>query len=198
MRRIFPILLIVMCTFGFFTVYNSSAESKKSAQSSIYLLDLDKVYQESKPGKAAGEFLGGIQSKVQDEAMALQLKLQANIDDEKLKQEAQMAFSQMQQRIQAEEQNVMSILTGTVNKVVDDYRKEKNIPLVLISDAAVAYDKNIDITDDIMKIMDEQKLEFKAVVPWTPIVLSNEKAAPTTDNAKENAKPEGKDGNAKP
>ena len=74
-------------------------------------------------------------------------------EGQKIQQEAEKELSQMKAKAERE-------LIIQIRKVTEEYAKEKNIDLVFVGGAVggvVYFDKSIDITDEILKRLDEEK-----------------------------------------
>ena len=74
-------------------------------------------------------------------------------EGQKIQQEAERELSQMKAKAERE-------LIIQIRKVTEDYAKEKNIDLVFVGGAiggVVYFDKSIDITDEVLKRLDEEK-----------------------------------------
>ncbi|WP_293446330.1 OmpH family outer membrane protein [Persephonella sp.] len=74
-------------------------------------------------------------------------------EGQKIQQEAEKELSQMKAKAERE-------LIIQIRKITEKYAKEKNIDLVFVGGAiggVVYFDKSIDITDEILKRLDEEK-----------------------------------------
>ncbi len=178
MLRILPLMLL---TLGLLTACNSPSEAPKAtttaAVQTIAIVDTAKIFRESAPGKAGVDFLKSIQADMQIALATLQAKVQADPENMELQQEAQATFGQLQQRMSAEEQNVVNILNELVQKSLDEYRTTKNISVIVGTEAALSFDKTVDVTGDIIVAMDKHKVEYKSIMP------EEEKAAPAAPEA---------------
>ncbi len=181
MLRIIPVLLLSASLMA----CNSPSEEKAAVQSaapavqSFAVVDTAKIFRESEPGKAGVEFLKGIQGDMQIALVTLQAKVQADPENMELQQEAQNTFAQLQQRMGAEEQNVVNTLNELVQRTLDDYRVSKNIAVIVGTESALSYDKNVDVTDDVITAINKHKVEYKSVVP----AELEEKEVPATEAA---------------
>ena len=144
----------------------------------IAYVDVQKVMNQSKKGQ---EFKKEIKSKVEyyqkklyeidkkissiekqlespvlsEEAKKKKRKELADLKSEgqKIQQEAEEELSQMKAKAERE-------LIIQIREITEKYAKEKNIDLVFVGGAiggVVYFDKNIDITDEILKRLDEEK-----------------------------------------
>lgn len=160
-----------------FTVQVWAAESALR----IGVADVARLMKESVPGKEGIQYLEGQQQKYQKELDVIQDRLEKDPTDEASMKELQQLYSVSQQRIQAEGQNVASLIFDTVQKVLDNYRSEKGLDVILSQDTIASFDPKIDITKDVMALLNQQKIEFKplpepAKAPLPEAKESSEKA----------------------
>lgn len=148
---------------------------------SIAVVDPGKVFQECVPGKAGMEYLDSISKGMKADFE----KLQEAAKDGKNKEataKLQAAVMQFQQRMNAEQQQVIGGLNDAFRKVVEAYRKEKKFDVVLQAEQALAFDERADITADIIAAMNKETVEF------TPLVApegKEVKSAPKADSPKQ-------------
>ncbi len=115
MRLTLPLLLLL----GFFIVACEAQE--QSSKTSIAVVDMARVMRDSTPGKEGVKFLESRQTALQGQLDAIQDKLEKNPEDEKAMQELQRVYAVSQQRMQAEQQNVVNILFDTIQRTLNDY-----------------------------------------------------------------------------
>ena len=103
-----------------------------------------------------------------------------------------------QQRINAEQQNVVSQLLDLTQRLVNNYRKANGLSVVLGTDVAVAYDPALDVTNALLDEMNKQKVNFVSVsnpqpeapaAAGAPATEAPAKAAQETQDAKAAEKP---------
>lgn len=169
-------------------------QSDSAAKPGVAVVDLARVMRDSEPGKQGVAFLEGLQSTMQNKLNDLQKKLEVNPKDEDAQKELQTVYMSAQQRIQTEQQNVVSTLYDTIQRILNAYRLEKGYVAIIASETVVSYDASIDVTNDILAAVNKQKLEFK---PITAEPDASSAATAGDSDAKEASKPEAKDA-AKP
>lgn len=162
-----------MRVFAFIPVLLSAAmllagcnQPEKSAPS-VAVVDTARVFRDSEPGKAGVKFLESLQEKMQGELNALQETLQKNPEDQAAQQKLQETYMNFQQRMGAEQQNVITLLNDATQRVLNEYRKEKNLEILLTSEAALSFDESVDVTNDIIAALNKRKVTFKPIVPET-------------------------------
>ena len=143
-------------------------EGSSKGSPTVGIVDLSRLVRDSEPGKAANAFLEKTQKSFNDRILALQGKLQAKADDEKVRAEFQSLYLGLQQRMQAEEQNVNNVLLDHILRTVKEYREKKGLGAIVRSEAVLDYDKALDITDMILDDLNKKNIEFKAVTSDQP------------------------------
>lgn len=165
------------------------------SSSKVAVVDLNRLITDSNPGKAAKTFLDNMNKQFNDELGKKQAAAQANPKDEKAAQDLQATYMSLQQRMQTEAQNVNNALLEHVLSAVRKYREQNGLSAVLRSEAALDYDKTLDVTDKVLDEVNKQNIEFKPVThddlaKPAPAAGSGEKApaAPSAPAAEPAAK----------
>ncbi len=190
MLRILPLLLLLVC---FVTACKPTEEVPQVATMKMKVVDIARIFRESDPGKSGVDFLNTVQAQIQTELAALQAKVQADPENMEVQQEIQIVYNQLQQRMNAEQQNVMNIVNDLLQRTLDEYRNKNKLELIVSSEVTLSYDKSLDITSEVIAEMNKHKVEYKSVAP-TPKAAD---PAPATDPAtpaeakEDKAKPEG-------
>lgn len=158
MKKMFmlPLFLVICATLLACEETNSANQGFRAG-----VADVARLMRDSVPGKEGIKYLETQQQTYQKELDAIQDRLEKNPADEAAMKELQQVYAISQQRIQAEGQNVASLLFDTVQKILDTYRAEKGLDVILSQDTIASFDKKIDITAEIMTILDKQKIDFK-------------------------------------
>ncbi len=168
-RAIFILLGIIL--FGF-TCFCAQAQGIK-----IAVVDLQKVLKESEPGKKAiaelskkfkelRQKLEKEQKKIKKAEEELQrqrlmLSQEARIDKEteykKMVQNYQIMYKSYQYKMQLEEKRLREPIVKMILKIVDEYRKEKGLDLIIDKNIGVVSSSNrIDITSEIIKRLNKR------------------------------------------
>lgn len=129
----------------------------------VGVVDLSRLVTDSNPGKAARTFLENMQKDFNDRLTSLSKQAQDNQKDEKAAQQLQSTYMNLQQRMQAEEQNVNNALLEHVLSVIKKYREQNGLTVILRSEAALDYDKSLDVTEPLLAEVNKQNIEFKPV-----------------------------------
>ena len=173
-------LLSVMLLAG---VLLTGCIQSEPAAPTVGVVDTARVFRDSDAGKGGVKFLEGLHEKMQGELNAIQDTLQKNPNDMAAQAKLQETYMSLQQRMGAEQQNVITLLNDAAQRAMDTYRTQKKLLIVLGSEAALSFDKAVDITAEVIAEMNKQKLEFKALQPEAPAAAPAKEApvqAPAT------------------
>ena len=159
--------LAILCAFVLMTAL-VGCELTAPAGPKIGVVDPGIIFQDSAPGKAGVAYLEGISKKMQDEFVALQEEVQETQSQE-AQMKLQMLASEFQQRITAEQQQVINTLQDEFKKVLEDYRVKNNLEIILAKDQVLAFDNTVNVTEPILAAMNALTIDYAA--------LAEEKAA---------------------
>lgn len=158
----------------------------------IAVVDGAKVFRESKPGQDAMTYLRDKNNELQAEAKAAQDKVQAKQTQENAAA-FQEAVTKYQSTMGAEQQRVVGLLQEQFNKILEKYRKDNKVDVIIAKDVALSYDEANDITNKVIEEINKTTLDLKAkpAVAATPDAAAP--AAPAAEAPKADApKPEAK------
>lgn len=156
-RIILPVLVCMLALTG------CQQQETQVAQPRIAIVDMGRVMRDSEPGKEGVKFLESRQAVMQEQLDAIQNRLEKNPKDEAAMQELQRVYAISQQRMQAEQQNVVNLLFDSVQRVVNSYREAQGYDIILGAEAAASYTPSADVTAAIIAEVNKQKIEFKPV-----------------------------------
>lgn len=156
-RIILPVLV------GVFALTGCQQQETQVAQPRIAIVDMGRVMRDSEPGKEGVKFLESRQAVMQEQLDAIQDRLEKNPKDEAAMQELQRVYAASQQRMQAEQQNVVNLLFDSVQRVVNSYREAQGYDIILGAEAAASYTPSADVTAAVIAEVNKQKIEFKPV-----------------------------------
>ncbi len=170
-------VLLTACDFG----TNNGNNIK------IAVADVSKLMGESVPGKAGIKFLEGRRAQFQKDLDELQEKIKKNPSDDAVMNELQKALAVSQQQLQAEGQNVANLLFDTLQRVLDKFREAGGYAVILSQDMVASFSRTVDVTDLVMKELDKEVIEFKALAAPSPVGIeippSKEETPASTENA---------------
>ena len=139
--------------------------SADSSTPTVAVVDSARVFKESEPGKAGIKHLETLHESMQAELNALQKELQDKPDDETLQQKLQEKYMVYQQRISAEQQQVINTLNEAIQKALDACRVQKKLALIVGTDMVLSYSSTADITKAVIGEVNKVKVEFKPIEP---------------------------------
>lgn len=152
---LFVILVLSLC--------GCQDDRPKNSGPAFAVVDMMRVMRDSAPGKGGVQYLEKIQAGMQKELDGIQARLEKDPKDEKAMQDLQKVYASSQQRMQAEQQNVVNMLNDTIQRVLSRYRDAHGYDIIIASDAAMAYSPRADVTTAIIEEVDREKVEFKPV-----------------------------------
>ncbi|MDR0466595.1 MAG: OmpH family outer membrane protein [Deltaproteobacteria bacterium] len=132
---------------------------------SVAVVDSARVFKESEPGKAGIKHLEALHESMQSELNALQEELQTKPKDAVLQQRLQEKYMVYQQRISAEQQQVINTLNEAIQKALDACRIQKNLALIVGTDVALSFGQAADVTDAVIQEVNKANVEFKPLEP---------------------------------
>jgi outer membrane protein len=170
-----------------------------SSAPAVAVVDSARVFKESEPGKAGIKHLETLHESMQAELNALQQELQAKPNDEALQQKLQEKYMVYQQRISAEQQQVINTLNAAIQKALDACRVQQKLALIVGTDVVLSYGPAADITNAVISEVNKTKVEFKPIEPEAEVTApitqpappapAEPQAAPPAQNATQAAPP---------
>ena len=133
----------------------------KDAQPKLAVVDMARIMRDSEPGKAGVKFLESLQSGMQEKLNAIQARLEKDPKDEAAQKELQGVYMASQQRMQAEQQNVVNLLYDTIQRVLNAYREQQGYDIILSAEVAAAFNPKADVTAAVIAEVNTQKIDFK-------------------------------------
>lgn len=131
-------------------------------KTSFGLVDTNKVFQDSKYGKAAVTYLEEYQKAMQDELTALEKSLEQDPTNASLRVRYQAVYLSFQKYMNDEQQRIAETFNSQLQKALDDYRVEKKLTLLLTHDVVLASDKSVDVTSDFIASFNTKSADFTA------------------------------------
>jgi outer membrane protein len=179
----FSALLLMVAVASLLAACNNSPK--------IVVVDGAKVFRESKPGQDAMAYLRTKSTDLQAEAKAAQEKVQAKQTQENAAA-FQEAVTKYQTTMGAEQQRVVGLLQENFNKLLDKYRKDNKVDVIIAKDVVLSSDETTDITNKIIEEFNKTTIDLNAK-PALPAAADAPKAdAAKPEAAKAEAKPEAK------
>lgn len=146
-----------------------------NSNNKIAVVDGAKVFRESKPGQEAMAYLRNKSTELQAEAKAAQEKVQAKQTQENAAA-FQEAVTKYQTTMGSEQQRVVGLLQDQFNKILEKYRKDNKVDVILAKDVVLSYDEASDITNKVIEEINKTTIDLNAKPEAKP-----EAAAPKAD-----------------
>ena len=140
-------------------------------------IDTARILKESLPSEAGNAFLQNMGQLLEKELAEAKESLKSNPEDKVANQYVVNTHAFLKKRLQVEQQNVINQLNRAIGKHLEAYRLEHNLSHIVSTGSTLAYDKKLDITDEIIKIINKENIVF------SPITSSQN--APKYEPAKE-------------
>ena len=177
--------------------HEEKQEQKPTPQFGV--VQINKLYKDSRIGKAGFERLSGLESKAQGilkEAVAALEKGRAgdkDVDVSSIERELQERVAFMQEVIRQDQEHVSNVLQTVMKNVLDKYSKDHGLFGVFSAENMLSASPEADVTDQIMTLLDQVEPAFGDVpsleLPKLPepanALPAAEEAAPATAPAAE-------------
>lgn len=177
--------------------HEEKQEQKPTPQFGV--VQINKLYKDSRIGKAGFERLSGLESKAQGilkEAVAALEKGRAgdkDVDVSRIERELQERVAFMQEVIRQDQEHVSNVLQTVMKNVLDKYSKDHGLFGVFSAENMLSASPEADVTDQIMTLLDQVEPAFGDVpsleLPKLPepanALPAAEEAAPATAPAAE-------------
>ncbi|MCT4534958.1 OmpH family outer membrane protein [Halodesulfovibrio sp.] len=187
MKKIVLVCAAVLCL----ALVGCNQEMTSGSSPKVAVVDPAKVFQDSKPGKDGMAYLEKVSAEVQQEFKDLQKQAaQSKGQSKDTVTDIQAQVANIQERVTAEQQMVVTKLNDLFQKVLEQYRKENGVAVVIPIEQALSYDESADATAEVVALMDKESVTFET--PAKPV----EKEKPAAEKAKpeeakkDSAKPE--------
>ncbi|GHU94064.1 hypothetical protein AGMMS49974_02800 [Deltaproteobacteria bacterium] len=156
-RYSIPLLFVLMLPLS------ACLPETDGAKPRFAVVDMQRIMRDAVPAKAGVAFLEEIHSGMQKKISAIQDRLEKNSKDEAAQKELQSVYMASQQRMQAEQQNVINLLDDAIQRVLSVYREQHGYDVILNAEIAAAYNPAVNVTTAVIVEVNKQKIEFKPV-----------------------------------
>ncbi|WP_316899092.1 OmpH family outer membrane protein [Pseudodesulfovibrio indicus] len=185
MKRILPLIGIIVLVLGL-----SACNQEPSVK--IGIVDEAAAFKDNKVATEAMAYLQEMGKPLQDKAEAAYKAMQENQNEETVAA-YKLAMGELQNTMTAEQQRIVAMVDGKFNEVLENYRKEKGLTLILSKQSVISSSETVDITKDIVNAMNDIQLDFtrpeaapEAAAPEAaaPAEAAPEAAAPAAEDKK--------------
>lgn len=133
----------------------------------IAVVDTNKIFEESKPGKDVVAYLDTIQKEMIKKLEGIEEKRKKIEKDESqkellanLEKEMQATAYEAQTKIQATQEKIFAIVSAKLIETIEKYRKDNKIAMIFHASDLISFDKKIDVTNAIMQEFNKIKIDF--------------------------------------
>jgi len=127
----------------------------------IGVVDEAAAFKDNKAAAAAMAYLQEMGAPLQAKAEAAYKAMQEEQTEENVAA-YKLAMGELQQVMNGEQQRVVALIDKKFNEVLENYRKEKGLTVILSKEAVISSSETVDITADIVAAMDKIELDLKA------------------------------------
>lgn len=144
--------------------YEEKQEQKPAPQFGV--VQINKLYQDSRIGKAGFERLSGLEGKAQGilkDAVASLEKSRADnkdVDVSRVERELQERVAYMQEVIRQDQEHVGNVIQTVMKNVLDKYSKDHGLFGIFSAENMLSASPEVDVTDQIMKLLDQVEPAF--------------------------------------
>ena len=166
----------------------------------IGVVDEAAAFKDNKAAAAAMNYLQELGAPLQKKAEAAYKAMQEEQTEETVAA-YKTAMGDLQNVMNGEQQRVVALIDAKFNQVLDTYRKDKGLTLILSKQSVIASADTVDITADIVNAMNQVELDLtppaapeaapEAVTPAESEAAPEAAPEATTDAAPEAPKAEG-------
>lgn len=141
----------------------------------VGVVNTELVYKESLVAEKGTEYLRNLTNSMQSEVVAIQEKAQNN-KSKTAAAEMQQAFMELQQRLNAEQQQVVTVLSEMYNKALENCRAKYKVDIIIPTEAALSFSPDVDLTQKVMQEMNAMPVSFTPLTAEQPGESAPEKA----------------------
>lgn len=160
MKRILATVAIAMFGLMLLTGCNQQAASGVT----IGVVDEAQAFKENKLAASAMAYLQQLGEPMQKKAEEAYNTMQANQTEETVAA-YKLAMGELQNIMNGEQQRIVALIDAKFNEVLNTYRAEKGLTLIMSKESVISSDDTVDITADVVAAMDAIEIDFAATAP---------------------------------
>ncbi|BCS88716.1 OmpH family outer membrane protein [Pseudodesulfovibrio sediminis] len=159
MKRIIPLLTALALCLVLIAGCNQQEPGVK-----IGIVDEAAAFKDNQVAKKAMDYLKEVGTPLQTKAEAAYKAMQANQTEETVAA-YKAAMGELQNTMNQEQQRVVALVEAKFNDVLNTYRSEKGLTVILSKQSVISMSDAVDITADIVAAMDAVDLEITPAAP---------------------------------
>lgn len=150
----------------------------------VGVVDTGRVYSESKAGKAGSDYLEKIQVAMQDELISMQEAMQKDPSEANMAS-FQQKYAGFQQRINLEQEQVVTKLNDALQNALDSYRDTAGLAVIIPAETVMSLSPSADVTAHIVDALNKIDVTFEPIILPEPVAPVSE--APSEEAPAEKA-----------
>lgn len=136
-------------------------QEQKQPTITIGVVDEAAAFQNNEAAAKAMAYLQEMGAPLQKKAEAAYKTMQEDQTEENVAA-YKAAMAELQQVMNGEQQRVVALIDGKYREVLDNYREEKGLTMILSKESVVSSADTVDVTDDIVAAMNALELDLTA------------------------------------
>ena len=180
--------IIVLLAAAAIALVLTAGCNQQEASVKIGVVDEAAAFKDNKVAKDAMAYLQQLGAPMQAEAEAAYKAMQENQNEETVAA-YKLAMGKLQNTMNGEQQRVVAMVDAKFSEVLENYRAEKGLALILSKQAVISASDAVDVTADIVAAMDAVVLDFTPPAEAVAPEQAEPEAAPEAV-APEQAEPE--------
>ncbi|MDC0336179.1 OmpH family outer membrane protein [Pseudodesulfovibrio sp.] len=140
------------------------AGCNQQAGITVGVVDEAAAFKDNKAAASAMTYLQELGAPLQKKAEEAYKTMQAEQTEENVAA-YKAAMGELQNVMNGEQQRVVALIDAKFNEVLDTYRQEKGLTLILSKESVISSANTVDITADIVAAMDAIELDLTAPAP---------------------------------
>lgn len=137
-----------------------TACQQQKATGKIAVIDPSEVFQTCGVCKEGGEYLKARSEAMRTELTAMQAALQSDTSEDAPKK-FQERYAALQEELMGEQTRIANLLNDAFSNVVEEYRVENGVAVVLSKEDVLSMDESVNITQAVIKAMDAKGVDLE-------------------------------------
>lgn len=129
----------------------------------LRVVNHEEVFRQSEAGKESMTYLQGMNEKMMAELTEMQKGQENATEEEQAAAQTRMqgAMNQYRMQLQGEQERIIQALNQAFTKAIEQYRAENDVDMVLSVENVLAYDPEMDVTDEVIATMNAMEIDIE-------------------------------------
>lgn len=159
----------------------AACQQKEPAK--VAVLDPGLVFQTCDVCKEGGDYLRGLNDKMRTELTEMQASMQGDTSED-APQKFQERYAELQAEMMEEQNRIAGLLNDTFVKLMNDYRANNNVSVIMNKENVLSFDEGDDITTAMIEAMNGAGIDLGLPAEAPAKAEPAEEAAPAAEDAK--------------